>query len=514
MSVRVRTGEVNLDALADAIALAADAGLPVVLRRDRPLEPHAQRLMDTLGVTVEVQPVSSTVLSGRGMGHYIEPGPTFAPSDGPRADWIDYRASIASVHRREQNGDTALTCQGCGTETDVTDVVHSPKCDVITGGKPKKAADWTQQTVIAALQAYAAGHDGQGPSSVEWMQASEEHPTYAIVVRLFGSWNEGIVAAGLEARRGGRRARRTVDADEREAAAAELRDLHARRELDEEIESSEGQGAHPRPDPPADASATSEATLPGPEIGDRQNLPPVNRAGSPKRTWTRETIIEAIQRWAHEHGAPPASTDWFKRVDDYPSTSMVKRLFDGSWADAVEAAGFPRPHRGGRKPRTDGRQNPAVVDRQEVPVVWKVKVNGTGLRYRTVDEALVAADEIEHDGERVAHEARVDGHEGKADMAIDASRELAQKIRDACNSHAETIRDDAVEPVAEPTPDPPLHADRIPDAAPPDPLERLEALDFADKIELYEYIARTAALKAQGYRQIQDGLLKLREASS
>lgn len=63
------------------------------------------------------------------------------------------------------------------------------------------------------------------------------------------------------------------------------------------------------------------------------------------RFWTRERIIEAIQRWARtHHGMPPFSTEWNSkgRGSGYPPTTTVLARF-GSWAAAVEAAGFPRP---------------------------------------------------------------------------------------------------------------------------------------------------------------------------
>lgn len=74
------------------------------------------------------------------------------------------------------------------------------------------------------------------------------------------------------------------------------------------------------------------------------------------KRWTRETIIAAIQRWNDEFGSPPRATDWNttmarqrgrKQRDKtiYPSANSVggrDAPFD-SWADAIEAAGFPRP---------------------------------------------------------------------------------------------------------------------------------------------------------------------------
>jgi hypothetical protein len=83
---------------------------------------------------------------------------------------------------------------------------------------------------------------------------------------------------------------------------------------------------------------------------------------APKREkyWTRERVIEAIQLWARLHdGKPPVATDWLVGAamrdvggHRFPPASSCYR---GSglesapfeyWADAIEAAGFPRPRIG------------------------------------------------------------------------------------------------------------------------------------------------------------------------
>lgn len=74
--------------------------------------------------------------------------------------------------------------------------------------------------------------------------------------------------------------------------------------------------------------------------------------------WARETIIAAIQRFVAENGRVPSSEEWIKSNPEkgypprtavyYSGTSGRKKnghLFD-SWADAIEAAGFPRPYVG------------------------------------------------------------------------------------------------------------------------------------------------------------------------
>lgn len=140
-----------------------------------------------------------------------------------------------------------------------------------------------------------------------------------------------------------------------------------------------------------------------------------------------DEIIDAIRRWASAHdGVPPVYADWKTKSAGYPASMSAARVF-GSWAAAIEAAGFPRPT------RAEGINRKASAEagqvRQQPPS--RIRVPGTGLSYRTSDEAYVAADEIEFDGERVAENARRSGDEARADQAIDRARVLAEKIRAA-----------------------------------------------------------------------------------
>lgn len=77
--------------------------------------------------------------------------------------------------------------------------------------------------------------------------------------------------------------------------------------------------------------------------------------------WSREAIITAINEWADESGGiPPIATDWnpahprataeqarkFRAADGrWPWIGSVQHYF-GSWANAIEAAGFERPRTG------------------------------------------------------------------------------------------------------------------------------------------------------------------------
>lgn len=76
--------------------------------------------------------------------------------------------------------------------------------------------------------------------------------------------------------------------------------------------------------------------------------------GHEAQYWTAERVINAIQRFAALHGRPPRSRDWLRadRANGYPVMSSVyvnsasPNAPFPSWADAIEAAGFPRPRHG------------------------------------------------------------------------------------------------------------------------------------------------------------------------
>lgn len=82
----------------------------------------------------------------------------------------------------------------------------------------------------------------------------------------------------------------------------------------------------------------SRSELSGSASGRRTNATP----------WTRETAIEAVRRFARDHdGRPPVSTETVG--NGLPNVGAARRLF-GTFAGMIEAAGFPKPTRGGRKP--------------------------------------------------------------------------------------------------------------------------------------------------------------------
>lgn len=73
-----------------------------------------------------------------------------------------------------------------------------------------------------------------------------------------------------------------------------------------------------------------------------------------QRQWTKEKIIQAIQAWANQHGRPPLASDWARaQTGTHPAASTVhqgtRRGYFDKWADAIEAAGYPRPNVGHKK---------------------------------------------------------------------------------------------------------------------------------------------------------------------
>lgn len=59
----------------------------------------------------------------------------------------------------------------------------------------------------------------------------------------------------------------------------------------------------------------------------------------------KAAAVAALQAYARENGEPPSSRIW-RETGAMPTEARLRRLF-GSWAEAIEAAGFPRPTRGG-----------------------------------------------------------------------------------------------------------------------------------------------------------------------
>lgn len=88
----------------------------------------------------------------------------------------------------------------------------------------------------------------------------------------------------------------------------------------------------------------------------------------PRRVWTREKAVAAIQAWAAEHGRPPGASEWQQKIDppgSRPSSRMVQILF-GTWNAGIAAAGFePTPNGGYRRDGAAGLR-PSSFDTLDV----------------------------------------------------------------------------------------------------------------------------------------------------
>lgn len=63
--------------------------------------------------------------------------------------------------------------------------------------------------------------------------------------------------------------------------------------------------------------------------------------------WSDEEILETIREFHKKHGRPPLIKEWDNPVNSErrPNRKTVQRHF-GSWANAIEAAGYARPRQG------------------------------------------------------------------------------------------------------------------------------------------------------------------------
>lgn len=100
--------------------------------------------------------------------------------------------------------------------------------------------------------------------------------------------------------------------------------------------------------------------------------------------WTRDGIADAIRRFAAIHGRPPVRTEWINADfdNDYPSSSTMygpDKPF-ASWADAIEYAGYRRPHSG--KDRNDTRPNAARIVLNELRAQGPLRYGQMNARYK------------------------------------------------------------------------------------------------------------------------------------
>jgi len=204
-------------------------------------------------------------------------------------------------------------------------------------GSPPRAYEWNPST---------ARHAGLlGPAPSRWEREWPRWPSQATVARYFGSFGEGLLAAGFSGRR-----RPALPLPERVEAArrmsaegldlreiADLLELHPRT-VREYLRSGSCRGC-------GTALAT---TLAGrcPDCARRETHAP---------STTSQQVLAAVKEWSEETGRPPTTDDWRAGPLDgppnrwerewprWPSAGQALVHF-ASWEELLRAVGF-KPHR-------------------------------------------------------------------------------------------------------------------------------------------------------------------------
>lgn len=178
--------------------------------------------------------------------------------------------------------------------------------------------------------------------------------------------------------------------------------------------------------------------------------PSAQAAGGRQRTrWTRETVIAKIIEWDARYGESPTSADWNPslarwrgqewRIERYragrwPALNAVKRLFGGSFAAAVRAAGL-EPHKPGPRPRAA-----AAPARLAAPAGAETAATSGEIDERRavgVERALAEADARVSAALDQADAARRDAETAHTEAAAArAEREAARAIASAARAEA------------------------------------------------------------------------------
>ena len=193
---------------------------------------------------------------------------------------------------------------------------------IAAAGFPAKPFYYTDEQVIDALQADARQR-GRTPRIEDWLERPAGTLGVGAVKTHFGSWNAGLLAAGLRVtHRQGHWTRERVLAalqrDARRRGRAPTRDEWAR-------------PARGRP------TATPVVNLFGSwNAGLRAAGLPLN---TQRDKWTPTAVLDALRRFELELGRQPTSQDFLRPPAGYPNTAIIARKL-GSWSAACRELGW------------------------------------------------------------------------------------------------------------------------------------------------------------------------------
>lgn len=235
----------ELDALSEF--LVDEAGRRLRIQVPHELEPASQRLMDFLGVEVEVTATAggvSCIIGGcdwRFDGEFIDRISAIEEHRAEEHAHIpEHKFSVRSDSAREalQAMDDGLTQRELRSALPVSpppveepepeedepepEPEPEPEAEEEVETVPSRP-QWTQETCIQAIKDWAAEHGGRPPTNRDFIIAAEGRPSTGQVKKLFGSWATAIAAAGFPAptRGGNTRSRSSSRSSVREPKARE-----------------------------------------------------------------------------------------------------------------------------------------------------------------------------------------------------------------------------------------------------------------------------------------------------
>ena len=181
---------------------------------------------------------------------------------------------------------------------------------------------YTDEEVLEALRA-DADRLGRAPIREEWSHRPLDVPGVGAVQTHFGSWNAGLRAAGLEVNKEYGKWTREL------AIAALRRDAKRRGRSPTSGEWSTARRSRPH-------SATVEKLFGSWNAGLRAaGLQP----NAEPDKWTPATVLEALRGLEHELGRQPTTRDLQRPRAGYPNRAVVRRKL-GSWAAACRRLGW------------------------------------------------------------------------------------------------------------------------------------------------------------------------------
>jgi hypothetical protein len=197
---------------------------------------------------------------------------------------------------------------------------------------PQEKGRWTEAATLRAARKDAARR-GRPPRAHEWPRSTANHPSAAIAGRLFGSWNKMLSAAGLATLK---RGEPTAEELTRRGTKMTMALKRAQAEL--------GVGfARPAYQTLARDRGWPSASAISHHFGSWPRA--CERAGVARHHWADiadDALLDLLRDHAAEIGKLPRKSEWARSTAKRPSSAVIVHRF-GSWTAALQAAGLRPP---------------------------------------------------------------------------------------------------------------------------------------------------------------------------